>query len=337
MKTQLKLPKIILGTSSLGNLYQALPFDQKLAIVKEVIDNSTAIPFFDTAGKYGAGLSLESLGKALKALNVSPESVMISNKLGWLRKPLITSEPTFEPGVWKDLSYDAYQDISYNGILKCFEQGNELLNGYQSQYVSVHDPDEYLNAAIDEKDREIRFNNILEAYQALAHLKANGKVTAIGVGSKDWRIIQKISEHVDFDWVMFANSLTVYSHPQALLDFITTLKSKDVTVINSAVFNGGFLIGSDYFNYKLMDRVADKKLYEWREQFYSICEKFNIEPAAACIYFALNVPRVDSIALNSTSPQRTAKNINMAEVKVPKEFWSMMKNNGLMVQEYPYL
>lgn len=37
---------------------------------------------FDCAGKYGAGLALQSLGNCLKILNVKPENVLISNKLG---------------------------------------------------------------------------------------------------------------------------------------------------------------------------------------------------------------------------------------------------------------
>src|SRR5690606_40256617 len=74
------------------------------------------LTFFDSAGKYGAGLSLESLGKCLAQLGTDPSKVIISNKLGWYRVPLETAEPTFEPGVWKGLNYDAVQRISYDGI-----------------------------------------------------------------------------------------------------------------------------------------------------------------------------------------------------------------------------
>ena len=134
----IKLPKVIFGTSGLGNLYVTLSDADKCAIVKECVQHSTIPAVFDTAGKYGAGLALESLGKCLKQLGIKPENVLISNKLGWYRIPLTTPEPTFEPGVWKDLQYDAEQRISYEGILQCFEQGNELLNGYHTELISVH-------------------------------------------------------------------------------------------------------------------------------------------------------------------------------------------------------
>lgn len=334
MNLKIKAPKIILGTSNLGNLYQALPYQQKLEIVSAGVKENPDLPVFDTAGKYGAGLALESLGKCLKDLGVKKHEVIISNKLGWLRKPLLTEEPTFEQGVWKDIEFDAYQDISYEGILKCFEQGNELLNGYVPAWVSVHDPDEYLATAKNENERKSKFNDILEAYKALKELKASGKVKAIGVGAKNWKAIQEITNAVDLDWVMFANSLTLYSHPKELMDFIRFLNNKGILIINSAVFNGGFLTGGDYFNYQLLDKQKDHKAYKWRDEFYQVCEKYAIKPAEACVYFGLNVPGISSIALSSSSPERTAKNLQMQNIKIPVAFWDEMKSKGLLELDY---
>ena len=118
-----------------------------MCLGRSVFEGSKWCCFFDTAGKYGVGLALESLGKCLQQLNVGKESVLNSNKLGWVRIPLTTPEPTFEPGVWQGLQHDAIQKISYDGILECYEQGNKLLGGYNVKYVSVHDPDECLAIA----------------------------------------------------------------------------------------------------------------------------------------------------------------------------------------------
>ena len=106
------LPKIMFGTSSLGNLFVEPTHAEKLEVVKAVVETMDT-PMFDSAGKYGAGLALEELGQCLAELNVSPDSVVISNKLAWKRVPLTTPEPTFEPGAWVNLKNDAVQDISY--------------------------------------------------------------------------------------------------------------------------------------------------------------------------------------------------------------------------------
>ena len=337
--TGIKIPPIIFGTSALGNLYSALSDETKLEIVEQIFEHVPAPVVFDSAGKYGAGLALEKLGECLEKLNIAPENVIISNKLGWKRTPLLTPEPTFEQGVWMDLQNDAVQDISYDGILKCYEQGNELLGGkYFPQLASVHDPDEYLNAAHSSKDRDIRFANIVEAYKALADLKKTGQVKAIGVGAKNWKVIEEISKEVTLDWVMFANSMTIMHHPTDLLNFMQSLHDKQVSIVNSAVFHAGFLIGGQFFDYRLIqpDSAENKAIFKWRDDFFALCTKHGISPAVACVSFATTAPGVVSIALNTSKPANIRSNVDSVVTKVPQEFWVDMKLNGLIANDYPF-
>ena len=332
LKNKIKLPPVIFGTSCLGNIYQVIPYETKLAIVKDYIKNVPGIPLFDSAGKYGAGLALEVLGKCLKELNVHPEEVIISNKLAWYQTALTTPEPTFEKGIWKDINHDAIQKISYAGIIEGFEQGNELLGDYNSQMASVHDPDEYLATAKNQQEEDKLYNDILDAYKALHELKLQGKVSSIGVGAKQWKIIERISNDVLLDWVMIANSLTLHDHPQELIAFIAQLKQKEIAVINSAVFNGGFLIGSDLYNYQQVDKTTEegKALYQWRTTFFDLCNQFNILPAEACFNFGFNIPGVTSVALSTTKPEKVKLNIEMATKNVPGEFWHAMVERKLI-------
>ncbi len=333
----LSIPPVILGTSGLGNLFVALDDDVKCRIVEEFIKNSKTPVVFDSAGKYGAGLALESLGKCLKKLNVKPQEVIISNKLAWVRSALKTPEPTFEPGVWKDLKFDAVKRISFEVMIECFDQLYELLNGYIPQLVSVHDPDEYLAVAKNEKEEKELYNDILNAYRALSDLKKQGKVRAIGVGAKSWKAIEKISKDIDLDWVMIANSMTIKSHPKELVDFMQSLKDKNIAIFNSAVFHSGFLIGGDYFDYKLVkpDTEENKALFTWREDFFLLCKEYDIKPAEACVQFALSAPGVVSLALSTTNPERVKENVEMAHSKVPDDFWKAMKTKGLIREDAP--
>ena len=209
-----ELPKVMFGTASLGNLYAEPPMEEKRAVIKAVVDSAgDGIAVFDSAGKYGAGLALEVLGQVLEELGVPPEKVLISNKLAWKRVPLTTPEPTFEPGAWVNLKNDAVQDISYQGIIDCFNNGNKLLGKYNSGLGSVHDPDEYLNAAKDLAERKEREEGVLGAYKALMELRAAGKIASIGVGAKDITAIDWIVDAgIKLDWAMFACSITPYSH-----------------------------------------------------------------------------------------------------------------------------
>ncbi len=332
--TGIEIPSMIIGTSSLGNLYEAKPYGEKLELVIAALECFKDEIVFDSAGKYGAGLALESLGQALNDLQIPKNKVLISNKLGWKQAPL-HGEPTFEKDVWKDLSHDAVQDISYQGILTCFEEGNVLLKGYDSQLVSIHDPDEYLDQAVSPKDYEKRFADILDGYTALDELKQAGKVKAIGVGSKSWKVIEKIYSEVKLDWVMIANSMTIYDHPEELFHFMSKLEKDGVGIINSAVFHSGFLVGGDYFDYQKMDKYEPQhyKRYKWRAKFFQICEAQRIDPAHACIQFALKLPGVNSLALNSTSTDRIQANSKYCETLVPDSFWDDLKKQK-MIADY---
>ena len=59
------LPNVIFGTSGMGNCFKAYTHQEKLAVVSEVV-RVMEVPVFDSAGKYGAGLALEELGKCLE-------------------------------------------------------------------------------------------------------------------------------------------------------------------------------------------------------------------------------------------------------------------------------
>ncbi|MBK1879812.1 aldo/keto reductase [Pelagicoccus mobilis] len=334
----LALPKIVFGSSALGNLYEAVPYERKLEIVRNWVSYQPEKVVIDSAGKYGAGLSLECIGKCLKELEVEPSRVLISNKLGWKRIPLRAEEVQFEKGVWVGLENDAVQDLSYDGIMECYEQGNELLGDYDARLLSVHDPDEYLESANTPEEVEGCYAQILESYRALADLRLAGKASGIGVGSKDWKTVKRLYEDgVPLDWVMLANSFTLLTHSQEVIDFIDTLHRAGVVVINSAVFNAGFLIGGDWYNYRKVTPEEHPGLFEWRKRFMDLCTEFGISPAEACCQFALSPPGIVSLALNTSKPGRVADNVSLVSANVPSAFWRALKDNELLDPGYPYL
>ncbi|MEX2512412.1 MAG: aldo/keto reductase [Cyclobacteriaceae bacterium] len=331
-KTGLSFPPIVFGSSAFGNLFHEYPLSLKKEVLEEIFRQTAPYTVFDTAGKYGAGLALEVLGDFLLEHGVQKNEVIITNKLGWVRIPLKEVEPTFEPGIWKGLHHDAVQKISYDGILECFEKDNVLLRQYIPQLVAVHDPDEYLAAGKSKAEKEQRWGEILSACKALKKLKSEGKVKGIGVGAKDWKIIRDIYQFIDLDYVMLANSLTLISHPPELMQFVERLRMDKVGIINAAVFQSGFLVGEDYFNYKLIDaqNPSDQAKINWRKQFFEVCQQHEVAPDHACIQFALCIPGISRVALSINNPNLVRKNIQAVKVKLPQSFWEEMKNRQLI-------
>jgi D-threo-aldose 1-dehydrogenase len=338
--TGLTVPPIVYGTSYLGNLYRALPYGEKLELMRHWFVCTESPVVIDTAGKYGAGLALETLGRGLSDLGLAPGDILISNKLGWYRVPLAAGEPTFEPGVWKGLAHDCVQIFGYEGIRKCYEQGNELLGGtFRSEVVSVHDPDEYLLAATGPQERDRRLMEILESYRALFDLKAEGRVRVVGIGAKDWTVIRELYAHVPFDWVMLANSFTLLSHPPELLEFMDLLSGDGVGIINSALFHGGFLTGGDRFDYRRVDPASGEGsyLHAWRKSFRELCEAYGVEAGDACLHFGRSHPAIASIALNTSKPQKMLRNVEALLKEIPASFWKALKKEGLIDPDYAYL
>jgi len=339
-KTGLEIPPIVFGTSALGNLYQAYSDELKLTILREMVKNTDQPVVLDSAGKYGAGLALEVIGNGLRTLGVPPEKVIISNKLAWVRTPLRGPEPTFETGVWFGLKHDAEQAISYEGILRCWEQGCDLLGApYRPRLVSVHDPDEFLNSAAGPAQRQRALQDVEGAYRALHELKHKGQVGPIGLGAKDWTVVRELADLVSLDWVMLACSLTVFHHPPEVIELVDSLSRRGIGIINSAVFHAGFLTGGKFFDYRELhqDDPADQPLYAWRDKFHALCRQFDILPAAACVSFAMSPPGVAAIALNTSRPEQVQRNRDLANADIPAPFWTAMKDAGLISRDYPYL
>lgn len=328
-------PRIVFGTTPLGNIYQVVEESVKHDLVKNWFRHAETPVFIDSAGKYGAGLALESLAKNLTSLGIAPADVVISNKLGWKRAPLLTPEPTFEPGAWFGLEHDAVQCISYEGILECHAEGNTLLAPYETQLLSVHDPDEYLAAANSDTDREKRYRDILDAYRALFELKAagkaEGKTNSVGVGAKDWNVIRRLwDDGIALDWVMFANSYTIMRHPAPLRSFMDELHRAGVAIINSAIFHGGFLTGGEFFDYRKVTRESDPALFDWRDRFYKICEAHAVSPATAAAQFGLSHPGVVALALSTSQPDRVESLIELTEGTMSDELHEALVRERLI-------
>lgn len=348
-KTGIEFPPLVFGATTLGNLFQAVSDADKSALVQAWFDstagqqsgspNARSPVVIDSAGKYGAGMSLEVIGHELSMMGISQEDVLISNKLGWRRIPMQGDVPSFEPEVWFDLEYDAVQDINREGILRCWEEGNQLLGGYHAQLVSVHDPDEYLAAAVDRSDRDSRVRDLVEAYEALNELKSAGVVAAIGIGSKTWQTIEELMGHCDFDWVMLANSFTLLSHPVELLDFLARLNKQRIGVVNSALFHGGFLLGGPFFDYRSIKEsdASDLRRLDYRKRLFELCRVHCVSPFEAGLQFGKAHPAVDAVALSTSKAARVREQVTALEATPNREFWREMKQHGLISDAIDFL
>ena len=94
-------------------------------------------------------------------------------------------------------------------------------------------------------------------------------------------MIRGLYRSIPFDWVMFACAPTILRHPRELREFMHMLKADRVGIIDSALFNGGFLTGGSMLDYRKADPDRDAALFEKRADYLAVCKEFSVDPAAA--------------------------------------------------------
>jgi D-threo-aldose 1-dehydrogenase len=169
-------------------------------------------------------------------------------------------------------------------------------------------------------------------WQAALELKAAGRVVGVGaVLSSSAMQLQQLSP-TDVDWIMLACGPTVMRHSVEWLQRVSELQQRAIPVVVGGVFEGGFLVGGSRLDGRALrtEEDADRSTLAWRKSFVALCDGHGITPAHACIQFALALPGVVAVRVESAYADRVADNIRSALMPVPENFWVSMQEEGLL-------
>ena len=170
-----------------------------------------------------------------------------------------------------------------------------------------------------------------DAYRALTELKVSGVVTSVGIGVKDHRIVDFIVDHVQLDWVMLACCLTVFTHDSAVQILLRKLKAKGIHIINAGVFNSGFLVGEDSFNYQKIDPISHPDLFDWRVRFNEILNSEGVLADDICTNFSFRFPEISSVALNANSRALVKRDVDIVyNFSPPESVWTRLQDEKLV-------
>jgi D-threo-aldose 1-dehydrogenase len=169
-----------------------------------------------------------------------------------------------------------------------------------------------------------------EVCRVAGELKAAGMVSGVGIATKDVTALQSVA--FSFDWLVLANGFSLLRHPPELREHMGELSERQIPVIISRVFAGGFLVGGNRLDGRILngDDPADRSILAWRKSFVALCEGHGITPAHACIQFALSAPAVVAMLIETSYPDRVVENIRSVSQKVPDNFWAAMREEGLL-------
>ena len=259
--------RLALGGAPFGGLYQPMSAAQVAAVVDAAW--AQGIRYFDTAPRYGDGVSESLIGRALRG---RPRAeLVLSTKVGW----------RFTAGRW-------VADFTADGIRRSLEQSMQRLGLDRIDIAYLHDPDDHREQALD------------EAYPALRELREQGVLRAIGLGVNWPGLPAWFVQRADLDVVLLAGRYTVLDR-SAEEEMLPLCLERGVAVVAAAVFNSGILVDPSpgaRFDY----RPAEPEMLARAQRLQTICGRFGVELPAAALQFPMRHPAVrsESTRLNSS-------------------------------------
>jgi D-threo-aldose 1-dehydrogenase len=311
-----------LGMAPLGDLRALHDDATALATVEAAL--AAGITLFDAAPLYGHGLAEHRLGTILK--RAPRDRFVLSTKVGRVLRPLARGETLAVQGFVGGLPFAARFDYSRDGALRSIEQSLLRLATDRLDIVLIHDIDVWTHGAAAQP--RIFAEALDGAYAALAQLRAEGVVRAIGIGVNEAEVCQAFAARADLDCVLLAGRYTLLE--QGGLAFLDEAARRGIGVMLGGVFNSGVLAtgsaGGGAYNYRppppaVLDRVR---------RLEAVCARFDTALPVAALRFALAHPAVSSAVLGAVAPEEVARNLAALATPVPPALWPALTEAGLL-------
>jgi D-threo-aldose 1-dehydrogenase len=309
-KTGLSVTTLGFGGAPVGNLFRATDDEEAAAAIEEAWNGG--IRHFDTAPHYGLGLSERRLGDVL---GKHPRSAfVISTKVGRLLST--NPNPTgsdLESGGF-DVPDDLVRTLDYSaeGVKRSIEQSLRRLNTDYVDIVYVHDPDDHV-------DQVIR-----ETFPALAKLRDDGVVKAIGAGMNQWPALMEFVTSCDIDVVMLAGRWTLLDRTGEPL--LGECHRRGVAVVSAAPFNSGLLSrvrpsAEGHFDYDTVSPVLLARARSIAER----CEAYGVTLPEVAINFPLRHEAVVSVVAGFRNEEQARTGAKWMDAKIPEELWDELE------------
>lgn len=316
--TDLDVPALGYGAANVGNLFRELTDDEAWAVLEAAWD--AGIRYFDTAPHYGLGLSERRLGAFLQTK--PRDEYVLSTKAGRLLRP----NPAHHPG-GLDTANDFHVpddlhrvwDFTEAGIRASIAESQERLGIERIDLLYLHDPERH--------DLELALE---EAFPALEAIRAEGVVTAIGVGSMLSDALARSVLEADLDLIMVAGRYTLLEQPAAV-DVLPACAERGTGIVAASVFNSGLLAQSEPRRdgrYEYGQLPED--LWQRLVRIAAVCAAHDVPLPAAAIQFPLRSDVVRSVVVGGSRPAQLRQNAEYAALEIPAQLWADLADEGLI-------
>lgn len=271
-KTDLELPILSFGASSLGAEFRGVTLDEVFASIRLALE--LGLNFIDTSPFYGRGMSEVLLGVALK--DVPRDDYLMCTKLG---------------------RYDiGHFDFSARRVAESVDVSLHRLGCGHLDIVLCHDIEFVPIQQIIE-----------ETIPALRKQQAAGKVRYIGVSGYPQKIFHTVVNQTEIDCVLSYNQYTL-QNTRFLDETIPLLKQKGIGVMNAGPFSARLLTNSTlppWFRDPLEVQEVARRAAKY-------CQSKGVDIAQLALQFCLRNEDITTTVAGSANPDNIRKWVQWA-------------------------
>lgn len=319
-KTGVLVSELCLGTMTFGGrgYWKAigqLPEDEVTQLVKIAIDQG--INFFDTANAYSEGLAELLLGKALKNLGISHQSVFIATKVR-----LRMGDGANQVGLSKlhilDSVDDSLQRLGLSHI--------DML------YIHGVDP----------------VTSLEETMRGLEDAVRSGKVRYLGVSNHPaWMVVKANSIAGRMGWSKFIASQNFYSIASRDIEreIVPMAISEGIGIMPWSPLAGGFLSGKYTRDQKIagdnrrdnfdFPPINKEKSYDIIDLMIKIAGRYNVSAARVALSWLKDKPGVTSIIIGAKKQDQLLDNLACTQLQLTQDEIKELDAISALTPEYP--
>ncbi|HEY3899775.1 MAG TPA: aldo/keto reductase [Chthoniobacter sp.] len=294
-QTDLQLPILSFGASSLGQEFRSVKLDEALDSVRVALE--VGLNFIDTSPFYGRGMSEVLLGIALRG--VPRENFTLCTKLG---------------------RYDLQHfDFSAKRVAESVDVSLHRLGTDHLDIILCHDIEFVpMQQIVD------------ETIPALRKIQAAGKVRYIGISGYPMKIFRFILDQTSVDCVLSYNQYTL-QNTRFADEAVPYLKTKGVGVMNAGPFSARLLTNAPlpaWLKEPEDVKAAARKAAE-------LCASKGVDIAKLALQFSLANPDITTTVSGSANPNNirnwgkwAAEPIDEELLREVQEIFAPVKNIG---------
>src|SRR3954452_10705771 len=212
-------------------------------------------------------------------------------------------------------------DYSGDGVRRSLDESLARLGLERIDIALIHDPDRHWRPAIE------------EAFPALARLREQGVVRAIGVGMNQAPMLARFAREGDFDVLLLANRYTLLNQ-EALEEVLPVCVDRGIAVMIGGVMNSGVLADprpGSRFDYS----TVPAGVLERAERLAAVCARHDVSLKAAAVQFPLAHPAVVSVIAGVRSVAHLDEYDGFFRSAIPAVLWDDLRAEGLLPAAAP--